>query len=319
MKKMLFWALAFATALITPALAAEPSCVQLTPLQKAVGVIDTPGVLLFLGALLVLGGVGTLLSKLIDFDWMSANMWGILGCVLSGAMLTYGSLWGTMFVDYLPAGVVTFIGALVLAPSVAAVLSGSSGPTYVYMAIMTVAYTISAGLLVSSPIGFLAVIAFLGTMGFTAIGGGLSYAVGYEDDDHIPGATIAAFGLCAGFSLAAWYGVSAPWFAIFKDGAFWMGTFVTGIGVLIMSSRWYGGSEEKRRPPYAIKLILGAGIIGLGVFGGLALNNGQLLYIAAAFGALFIIEKMYEVMPENAWAYGILTTVLGTAGVYGGY
>lgn len=294
------------------------NCPELTPLQQAVGYIDSPGVLLFLGAILVVAGAGAVLSRLIDFSWMSANAWGFFGCALSAGLSTYG-LWAPeLFTQIVPVGVVTFIGALILAPSLAALLSGGDGPPSVYFIILTVAYAVMASVLQDRAIGFLAVLALLSALGFTGVGGGLSYMIGFRSEDHLPGATVVGIVLSGGYTLANFYNAFPTWLSVFEDGAFWVGTFVAGLGMLITSAKWYSKEEEARRMPYLLRQALTVAVLIGAMYAGVMINNGTLLYIAAAFALLFIIEKLYELAPENVLSYGLLTVALGAGLIYGG-
>lgn len=294
-------------------------CPELTPLQQAVGYVDLPGVLYFLGAILVVAGFGAVLSRFIDFSWMSANAWGVVGCALSAGMISYGMWAPETFTQMVPESVVSFIGALIFAPSFAALLSGAEGKDYVFTGILTAIYAGVAIWLGSNSIGFLAVLALLCTLGFTAFGGGLSYCIGFESEDKIPGATIAGILLAGTFTLVEFYGVNASWFEVFKDGAFWVGTFVAGIGMLIISAKWYTKEEQKRHMPYLLRQILTFLVLAGSMYAGVMINNGTLLYIGTAFMMLFIIEKLYEIAPENVLSYGVLTLALGSAAIYGAF
>lgn len=323
--KGLYSFLAFCLTMLIPSVAFADgtlACPEYSPFQQGVaniaGYIDSPGVFLFLGAILVVAGFGAVLSRIIDFSWMSANAWGVVGCALSAGMISYGAWAPETFVQMVPESTVSFIGALIFAPSFAALLSGAEGKDYVFTGILTAVYAGVAIWLGSHSIGFLAVLALLATLGFTAFGGGLSYCIGFDSEDKIPGATIAGILLAGGFSLAEFYGVSGQWFSVFKDGAFWVGTFVAGTGMLIISAKWYTKEEAKRHMPYILRQILTIVVLGGAMYAGIMINNGTLLYIATAFMMLFIIEKLYEIAPENVLSYGVLTLALGAGLIYGG-
>ena len=285
--------------------------------QTALQYLNSPGVLYFLGGLAVIGGLGLVLSKIVDFSEMSANTWGVLGCLLAAALMSYAFWAPTALTDLLPKDIVVFIGALVFAPSLAAALSGNDGPSWILFAIYTAVYAGLAVGFTSSLIGFLAVLSFVGLLGFTAFGGGLSYSIGFESEDKIPGATIAGILLAGAFSTLKVNGISIPQLSVFEGGAFWVGTFVAGVGVLITSSKWYGGSG-KRAMPYVVRQIAALGLFAAGIYAGIAVNDGALLYIATAFAMLFIIEKLYEATPEGMLSRGLLTTALGITAIIGG-
>lgn len=300
------------------------ACPQLSPMEQAgatvFGYLDSPGLLTFLGAILVVIAVGGILGKLIDFSWMSENAWGVLGCALSAGMMTYG-LWAPeLFTAVVPIPVVTFIGSLILIPSLAALLSGSDGPPSAFTSILTVIYVIAALALQSQSIGFLAVLAFMSTLGFTGIGGGLSYAIGFESEDKLPAATIAGVLLAGGYALARFYLPEQSMFSVFEAGAFWIGTFVAAIGMLIISTKWYNEDDDGRRHmPYILRQVLAIAMYGGAMYAGIMINNGPLLYIAGGFAALYIIEKFYEVVPKNFFWYMGLTAIFGISMIWGAF
>ncbi|HYD93456.1 MAG TPA: hypothetical protein VEB18_03330 [Candidatus Paceibacterota bacterium] len=300
-----------------PSLAfADTVCPELSPAQQLVGYVDGPGVLWFLGGVLILGGTGVLLSRLFALDW-SKQMLGFIGLVLSGLLVAYGFLAPDWATNLFPGAVASFIGAVIFAPALLALLGDSDGPAWVYSAILLIVWGILAMTLTSVSIGFLAVLAFLHLLGFSAIGGGLSYAIGWDSEDKIPAATVASILLAGTFATLQVYNVSVPVLQVFESGAFWMGTLCAGVGMLIIASRWYG-NDGKRSMHYALRQVFAIAVFGGGLYAGVMANEGTLLYIAAIFSLLYIVEKIYEISPKSAIAYGVITVGLGIGAVYGG-
>lgn len=296
------------------AYAAGTTCPELSPLQQAVGYVESPGILLFLGGAAVLVGLGIILSKLLHFE-LSPQLIGLLGIALSAGLISYAFWAPEWLAQMVPTSVPAFIGALVLAPSLIALLSNSEWPEWMLSGILFVAWGILAVVLESSPIGFLAVLALLHLLGFSAVGGGLSYAIGWDNEKKIPSTTIVATLLAGVFATLRIYDVSIPMLSVFESGAFWVGTLCAGVGMLIIASKWYG--SEGRSMPYALRQVLAIVVFGAGIYAGIVADEGTLLYIAGIFAFLFLIEKSYEIAPNNAISYGLLTVALGVAAIYG--
>lgn len=135
----------------------------------------------------------------------------------------------------------------------------------------------------------------------------------------MPGATIAGVLLVIGYSLAKFYLPGQSMFSVFEAGAFWVGTFVAGLGMLIISTKWYNEDDKNRRHmPYILRQVLAIAVFGGAMYAGVMINTGPLLYIAAVFATFYIIEKLYELTPSGIFTWGLLTVILGVAAIWGG-
>ncbi|MBI2039006.1 MAG: hypothetical protein HYT22_01865 [Candidatus Niyogibacteria bacterium] len=279
------------------------SCPELTGLQVAAGFITWMNILrvlaigvgvVCLGYLLfrwfgwlleiflyipkeVYEGVGYALSVglIISGYWLSETnmLWPVLtGCLLFGAMLII-----TGALHKLAPNWEHFFGILFLVWSAVALFYQSA------------------------PVGFIAVAALMGLVGFSAAVIPCGYAIGFRDEDAVSRATTTAFIVLTGFVFLRVVGQSLPYIHVFEQGALWLGSFVGYVGLLIASSRWYA----KRAIYPAMQLItilLGMAAIGAGSVFGIP----QLLGIGGTFFVLYLIEKPFEIPVESAVGYATI-------------
>lgn len=147
-------------------------------------------------------------------------------------------------------------------------------------------------LLHNSAIGFLAVMALMGALGFSVAVIPFGFAVGWEEKNLVPRATNASFAILVGFVLLKLYGQQTP-LAVFEAGAYFMGAFVGYLGLLIMASKWY---DRTMYPLMQVTMIAaGAGAIVVGSI----LHIGELQKIGGTFLALWVMEKLAEVPVQS--------------------
>lgn len=174
-------------------------------------------------------------------------------------------------------------------------------------------------LIFGSPlIGFIAVGAFLGALGFVCGMTPHVIWIGFDKDDYVPRTTIAAGILTALYILMSITGTTDPKYVVFREGLAFMGPFVYFLGLLIWSSKWYhrgvfdGYRYRYFTPKYwlmqAITVASGVAALALGSIYGLNL----LLGVGGTLFYIYLIEKYYEVPWKGAgWAWSLL----GLAGI----
>lgn len=167
--------------------------------------------------------------------------------------------------------------------------------TTAFWAILTVLYGGVALFYGSEPVGFLAVIALLSLAGFSVVGGGLCIALGYEDEDKLPGGTLIATALTGTVLTAKFLNLNLGPFAVFMPGAIWIGSIVAGLGFLIIASKWYGFFSDDRRPNYVLMQIVALAVYGAGIFFGAVTGSDPVMYISAVFLAIYLVEKPHEI------------------------
>jgi hypothetical protein len=154
----------------------------------------------------------------------------------------------------------------------------------------------------SSVIGFLAVLALMVSLGFSVIVLPGVVGLGFDDDDVIPRATLAALVLVI-IHVAS---IVAPsvvpfWYVHFATGFAFIGTFVYFLGLLIMSSKWY--SRERWGITNLITVVSGV----LAIYLGNVYDIPLLMGIGGTFFYLYIIELYYEIPWDGAgWAWSLL-------------
>ncbi len=155
----------------------------------------------------------------------------------------------------------------------------------------------------SKMICFVSVIFFMSLIGFNM---GVSPSVifiGYKRRSIVPSATIAS-------AIVTFFGcyfkiISDKSMDLFIPGMLWLGPFVFNTSLLIMSSASY---HKKLSSAYininALTILYGISAI----YFGNVLNISQLYGFGGTFFSIFLIEKYYEIMPNNSivWAWSTL-------------
>ena len=290
---------------------------KLTMLQKLAGLVTVTNIFWVAAAILVL------IALILLYNWflrgIPPEIWEVLlymvsiGLIIGGHMLRHGV-----------AEHVVFVGSLVYA--------GAWGFTWffhelgkrthslprkhggereeifflvltVFLAGIAIAYTNAA-------VGFVAVMALVGSLGFSVAVIPCGYAVGFKDDDAVARGTFAAFFILIGFVLLRVFGARVQALAVFEGGAYWMGAFVGYLGLLIISSKWYATRN------YALMQIVMvvAGVLALVV--GSVLQIPELQKIGGTFFGLWLVEKLAEIPVESKEGVAVLCLVI--AGVLAG-
>jgi hypothetical protein len=180
--------------------------------------------------------------------------------------------------------------------------------------ILTITWAAVAVHFGSHIIGFMTIAALMTAVGFI-VGAipGVVY-MGWDKDDYVARSTITAGGILALYILSSITGNIK--FEIFREGMAFFGTLVYFLGILIMSSKWWGDSYHRFGPFYWFMQVVcvasGVAAIWLGSVFGL----GMLLGIGGTLFYLYIIEKYYELPWEGSgWAWSLL----GLAGILYGF
>lgn len=175
-------------------------------------------------------------------------------------------------------------------------------------------------------LGFIAVTALLGSLGFMAGHIPGIVFIGFRDEAVMPRVTFAAWLILAFHTSLLVTGTNAPALEVFRDGMNFMGGFIYFLGLLIMSSRWYcvsyrGAQHEDVIATgwslYWIMQSLALGSAFCAIFFGHTFGMSALLGISGTFLYLYVIEKYYD-LPWNGigWAWSLLG--LGMLLIFGG-
>jgi hypothetical protein len=223
------------------------------------------------------------------------------------AAASLGAIVGGLWIDGWGA-YVGFAGCLGVAGTMA--LSGALRKLDVshtrFFGILTVVWSVTAVLYHSQLIGFAAVAALMGLLGFSAAVLPLCYVVGFKDDASVPRATFSGLAILAAYVAFSAAFADTAWLAPFSTGALFLGSFVGYLGLLIMSSRWYVfGNKSRGVLGYAglNLLTVAAGVAAIVV--GTLRSVPQLQQIGGTFFCLYLLEKPAElpVKSVTGWAF----------------
>ncbi len=313
MGSRLFLASSALLAMASPALAQDVTCTTLSGLQVAAGFVTWLNVLRVVVVVGAVGCVGVLLATW--FTWLLAAFAAIplavyeaigyaasLGLVASGHWLRHRDQAWTSLAGSL------LLGAVLL-------VSGNARRVVArpdrLCAILFLAWTAVAVAYGDEAVGFIAVLAFMGMLGFGAALIPMGYAIGFTGDDAVPRATVAALAVTT--AAVAWrLSIAAP--NPLVQGGLWVGPFVAGLGLLIASSRHYGSDS-----PWALRqvapLVLGFVAVGVGNLYGIAPLAG----IGGTFWVLFLVDKAADIPVQGrtqAAFLGLATCCVLGAGVW---
>jgi hypothetical protein len=182
----------------------------------------------------------------------------------------------------------------------------------VQFAILTIVYGGAALAYNSQVLGFMTIMALEGLLGFTVLVGPLCICTGFQSDKVIPRATAASFMILAVYLLTRISGGDPGMFHVFQTGAFFIGTFVYFLGLLILSSWYYYAwsyRDNRERTPAQFWLMqvvtIASGCAALYV--GSVFGIGTLLGVGGTFFVIYLMEKYTELpWSEIGFAWGLL-------------
>jgi hypothetical protein len=160
-------------------------------------------------------------------------------------------------------------------------------------------------------LGFVAVIAFMCSLGFSAMAVPLVVVIGFNDDESLGRSTLVAFLMVGAYVFIRATGAGAGYLGVFLPGMIWMGSFVGYLGLLIASTRWYDGQRWVWRQ--VITIVAGVGALALGSI----LQIPELQKIGGTFFCLYLIEKPWEIPAGSVLGYAIVGLIVSLAGFFG--
>jgi len=289
---------------------AATTCPELTWLQYAAGFITWMNILQ-VGAIIL----GVACACFILFRWFGwllqiflhipVAVYEVLGYALSVGLIVWAyfldgpnQLWPLLSGSLLFGGMLVITGKL---HNIEPNFERFFGTLFIVWAAIALFYQ-------SEVIGFFAVAAFMGMLGFSFAVIGVGYMIGFQDNDALKRATTAGFITLIAFVAIRVSGEAVPYIHVFEQGALWLGSFVGFIGILIASSRWY---ENRAMYPImqVIAIVLGMAAIGVGSVFGIP----QLLGIGGTFFALYLIEKPFEIPAESATGFAAIGLFVAAA------
>ena len=178
----------------------------------------------------------------------------------------------------------------------------------VQFAILTLVYGVCALAYESQVLGFMTIIALEGLLGFTVIVGPLCIGLGFNSDKVMPRATAASFLILLVYLLTRISGGEVGIFHVFQTGAFFVGTFVYFLGLLILSSWYYHcwGKDKQIGTFWVMQVVtIASGVAAL--YLGSVFGIGTLLGVGGSIFVIYLLEK-YSELPwsEIGFAWGLL-------------
>ncbi len=156
-------------------------------------------------------------------------------------------------------------------------------------------------------VGFLAIMALMTVLGFSIVVTQLTYSFGFEKESMIPQATMTALILLAAFVVIHIWVPNAPAaLAVFKPGAFWVASFVSFTGLLIMASRYYS-KESQYFMMQIVTVIVYAAALSIALIA----NINPLAGMAGTFLVFYLAEKLTDVPVEGAVGMGVRLILIG--------
>ncbi len=280
---------------------------ELTALQKFAGLITFVNILwviaIFVGVISGTYLFGDLITELLAlFVNIPLEFYEYLLYSGSLALLYFGTTFKPEIAPY-----VGFTGCLALGGAMHLSMFIREGriKEYKIFSVLFIIWATAALMYESSLIGFAAVVALMGALGFSAVMYPGCIAIGFEDDSAIGRATAAAFVI-----LATFVGMRSDWLPysdklkIFEGGALFMGSFVGYLGLLIASSRWYNG-----RGYWHLQITtIVAGLVAIGV--GSIYGIGELQKIGGTFFVIYLLEKLFEIPVNSRREYATLGLIV---------
>lgn len=275
---------------------------------------------------------------IIALCWLCAETFGsysieILGYVLCILGLVSGAIFPSIGIWFVVPACLLLVGLLLLTQKLhftpkphdyedregkAQVKPGSHWLEFSFFqveaAILTVVYAACALYYHSSVLGFMAVMALESLLGFTVIVAPFCIGMGFKSNNVVPRATVASFLiLLAYLSVRINDGNYGP-FVVFETGAFFVGTFVYFLGLLILSS-WYYYSWSHRATQdknsqegtfwvmQVVTIASGCAALYIGSVFGIS----TLLGVGGTLFVIYLLEK-YSELPWNkiGLAWGLL-------------
>jgi hypothetical protein len=289
-------------------------CPDLTLAQRWVGYITFLNLAYVLGATLVALGIafvfGGIIVQIVTAMRVILEVVGYALCV--GALVLAWQTDAAHQLPYVMAASIGF-GFCVAATIWIHEIEGEDPRTV--LALYLIVWSIIAILFNEVAVGFLAVAALMGILGFSIGVGPGYYAFGFEREDNMPRAATTGYILLAGFIAQKLMWPAAPaYVTVFAPGAFWLGSFVAFTGMLIMSFRWYCGRQVSHIPMQILTVVSLVAAVAVGMW----FNIVPLPGMAGTFLVLFVASKSIDFAWDSAIGVGFALMFAGGV-LIGGY
>lgn len=315
MTRRLLAALAAFLFIPTLAYATDNACPELSTLQVVAGYVTLMGIAKVAGIVMVTGGILMAVGGFLRKIW--AKLWAairhiadIIAYLVSFALIAAGSFAGTDHQLLLVLGGSICFGASVLFTLTLreAQLDLNDLET-ITSGTLTVVWGAVAVFYGSTAVGFLAVLALMGLLGFSVIVSPLCYSFGFRKESAIASGTAAALLLVAFYIANVLSPAKLPaLFDVFKWGVFWAGSFVGFSGLLILSNKWY---VKHAQASYSWIQFVTMLCYGIGLIAGILLGINSLAGMAGTFFVFYIAAKLIEIEAGSLTGYGVIVALAG--------
>lgn len=284
---------------------------HLTALQRAAGALTFINIICVLAIFLLVAGAAALFGSYIKdllklFTRIPLAVYEALFYLSGVALGAYGLTLGEGTAAYVGLTGCLLIGAAAL---FSAKHHKAFAEKFNLSLICFAVWTAAALLYQSSMLGFLAVTALLGVLGFSVMATPLCYAIGFKNEAAVGKATSAAFGLLAVFAGVRIIGAHLPVVQVFERGALFMGSFVGYLGLLVASSKWYDGKKSNYALFQVVTVLALIGAIAVGSIFGIS----ELQKFGGTFLVLYGVEKMAEIPAKSLRGYAAVALLIGGA------
>lgn len=292
---------------------ASPQC-QMTGIQMAAGYLTFANLVEFLAA--VAGAVfsGIFLYHLRGlFKMVPLAAWKAVGYAGVGAMCA-GSLWAAPGA----AAYAQFVGALLGAGAMAVLLGDVAdllGMEKKDSAAWSASVAVGAGILAvaqsNAMVAGVSVGALMSLLGFSAFSVPGMVGMGFDGKDSLWRSTIGALAVLVPSTLyRAAFGDMGP-LEVFWPGIGWLCSLVAGVGLLIASSRFFGGG-------FALYALRNVGMIAFSLFciwAGSVHGMVEMQRVAGTLLLVWIFEKPWDIPKAGLVGYSLLGA-LSCGGVF---
>ncbi len=309
-------------ALILPgvAIATNAACPELTLAQKGVGYLTWMNVLLVFAACIGTTSIYIIFKeriiKKIPIVAYEIILYLISFAVIAAGVLASGKLPVEVPLqavkEILPSATnaesTAFIGSLLFCVAMlfTATVRKVKENTVGFFLTLFFVYAVVACTIGSSMIGFIAVMALMGALGFSAMVIPMGFAVGFTDSDSLSRATTAGIVMLIVYVLQFLGIISLNVLEVFQAGALWMGSIVGFIGLMIHSSKYYESKNWGLRQLAPITAGIAAVVVG-GQFG-----IQPLMGIGISFLGLYFIERIFEIAAKSIVSFAVVGIFVST-------
>lgn len=298
--------------------AAEVACPELTAPQRVAGYLSWMGFFQVIGVTTLTAGVMYVFRGVLTVIW--GRLWAVirdiadvlahvfsLGLVVVGAWVPEEyRLWPVL------GGCLLFAGSVFLTIWLRKLKGDSPAGIYGLLTFVWGCVALYYGM---PEVGFIAVAALMGLLGYSIVVTPFCYGFGFRDEPTMVRTTSAALVILVFYSVAQLFPSTVPALpAVFATGAFWLGSLVAFTGLLIVSNKLY--FQEKKDSTYMWMQVVTLLVYLSGTAYGMIFGINALAGMAGTFLVLYAAAKLVEVETNGHITFGFKLMAIG--GIFAG-